>query len=329
MMMRLLVFVVALLATTLWASPVAAQSELDAKRDQARPIALEGLDLFQAGKHHEAIAKLEEAERIFHAPTHLLYIGRARKELGELLTAYEVFIDIVLEDIPNYVADQFQKAQAEARTEAAALASQIATVTIRVRGAALAGAMVSIDDQPIASSRLAHPIGITPGTHRVTVTAGEERGSESVQGVVGENAVVELVLTAPTGNEEPPIETEPDSGFPVLGTVVLAVGAGALVAGAVTGVLTLNQASDIKARCINTMCPLSQQQAAEDAKVIGNVSTAMFVIGGVLAATGIVLIIVDPLGGSTSEEVARTKQHDRLRLGFRVAPLGASLIGSF
>jgi hypothetical protein len=311
-----------------WSSPAIAQDELEAKREKARPIALEGFQLLQDGKYNEAIAKLEEAERIFHAPTHLLYIGRARKELGEQLTAYNTFVDILIEDIPNYAPEAFQKAKADARFEAEALQSQIATLEIAVSGAPLEMVTVKVDGKPVPAKRLAYPVGVTAGQHTVEASAeGAPPDSESVEAVVGQVTPVSLTIEsapepAPGGGT-----TTPEAGggsFPVLATVLLAVGGGALVAGAVTGVMTLSKASDIKDQCDGTVCPVDQEDAADDAKLIGNVSTAMFVVGGVLAATGIILLIVDPFGDSpdTGEEVTAS-------VGVRVGPTGAALVGSF
>lgn len=311
------------------APEAAAQGDdVNARREQARPIALEGFELLQAGKYNEAIAKLEEAERIFHAPTHLLYIGRARKELGDKLSAYNTFIDILVEEIPNYAPKQFLEAKAEAKQEADALVSSIAAVNITVSGVALADATVTIDGSTVDSKRLAYPVGVTAGSHTVEATAtGAEPASQTVEGIVGQTQEVSLTLIvadATTGPGPGGDTGTQESSFPVLATITLALGGGALVAGVITGVMTLGKASDIKDQCQGTVCPIEQESEADDAKVLGNVSTAMFVVGGVLATTGIVLLIVDPFNdpAPSGEEAAAS-------LGLRVGPTGAALVGTF
>ena len=311
-----------------WSSTGLAQGDLDANREQARPIALEGFELFQAKKFNEAIAKLEEAERIFHAPTHLLLIGKARRELGEKLTAYNTFIDILIEDIPNYAPEQFQKAKADAQVEADSLRAEIATVSITVTGAEMAQVTVRIDDRPIPSKRLAHPVAVTSGSHTVTAAADNaEAVSQTIEAVDGESSDVELALTVAAGSGDPSVPAD-EGSFPVLATITLALGGGALIAGGVTGVLTLSKASDIKNNCVETVCPAAEEDAADDAKLLGNVSTAMFVIGGVLAATGIVLLIVDPFDDpspATGEAAAEASAS----MGLRIGPTGAALVGTF
>lgn len=324
MIMRALSLVLALFAMSV-TSLVSAQEGLDEKREQARPIALEGFELLQAGKYNEAIAKLEAAERLFHAPTHLLFIGQARKELGELLTAYDTFVDILIEDIPNYAPDQFQEAKADALREAEALRSKIATAVITVSGVPNDRVTVTIDGTPVPPKRLVHPIGLTEGTHTIEASAdGVEPVSETVQGIASQSAEVTLELHAPPSPQ--PDEAEParePGSFPVVGTIVLALGAGALIAGAVTGVITLNEASEIKERCNGTLCPVASERDADDAKLIGNVSTAMFIAGGVLAVAGIVLVIVDPFSSSSPNKPPAAA------LSARLGPTGAAVLGTF
>ncbi len=307
-------------------SVVMAQDDLDAKREQARPLALAGLELLNAGKNTEAIVKLEEAERIFHAPTHLLFIGRARRGQGELIGAYDTFVDILLEDIPNYAPKPFLKAKREAREEADALLTEIATVVIRVSGVPLDRLAVTIDGTPVRTERLAYPIGVTAGAHTIEATAeGTTPASQSIEVSAGQSPTVTLTLSAvatdlPTKGGQ----RAPESPFPVLATIMLVLGGGALAAGAVTGALTLSKASDIKATCTGTVCPEDQQKDADDAKLLGTVSTAMFIGGGVLAATGIVLMIVDPFGDSASDAESASAS-----LAVRLGPTHAAVIGTF
>ena len=192
-----------------FASPAFAQNDdLDKRREQARPIALEGIQLLDDGKFNEAIAKLEEAERIFHAPTHLLYIAKARRELGELLTAYNTYIDILIEEIPNYAPEQFQKAKAEAQREAEALRSSIATVEVKVEGVSLDQVTITLNGNPVPVKRIAYPVGVNAGSHTLEASAaGTEGTSEKVEAIEGQSQPVTLILVvnaATTGGPDAP-----------------------------------------------------------------------------------------------------------------------------
>jgi hypothetical protein len=60
--------------------------------------------------------------------------------------------------------------------------------------------------------------------------------------------------------------------------------------GAVTGAVSLSQASSIKSQCNGNACPSNLKDEHDRAVVLGNVSTATFVIGGAALATGGVLL---------------------------------------
>jgi hypothetical protein len=313
LVVSLLFFVV----TSAWAQ----DGSLDERRERARPLALEGIDLLAKGEARAAIAKLEEAERLFHAPTHLLYLARALRELGELVAAHETYVQILLEEIPNYAPEPFQEAQRQATKEVEELRERVATVRVRVEGARPGEARVSIDGEEIAAERLAHPIAVTPGGHDVVAAGDGVEKSERVEATIGQTS--EVVLTLVAGAPEPVTSQPPATGegsFPALATVLAVIGGGALIAGAVTGGMTLAKASDIKDTCVEDICPLEQQGEADDAKLLGNVSTGLFVAGGVLAATAIVLFIVDPFDDGDDTDAAL-----RLELG----PGRARLHGSF
>jgi len=83
----------------------------------------------------------------------------------------------------------------------------------------------------------------------------------------------------------------------------LSVGAAGLGAGIATGLLAKSAIDDVKSRCDGNTCLPADEGAAADAKVVADVSTAMFVIGGVAAAVGVTLVIWQP-GSTDGEEVA-------------------------
>jgi len=87
----------------------------------------------------------------------------------------------------------------------------------------------------------------------------------------------------------------------------------------VTGILTLQRADEIKASCTENVCPPDQEAQADDAKLLGNVSTAMFAIGGAGVALGAVFLIL----GATEDEQARVKWRIEAR------PTGMLLRGTF
>ena len=316
-----LVVLAVLLAPTLVLTPSAFAQDV---KDEARQLAQEGIRLLEEGQPDAAIAKLQEAESKFHAPTHLLYIARARTQLGQLREAHDTYISILAEKMPNYVPEAFHKARQTAEGEAAGLRPRLATVAIQISGENADQAEVAIDGEPVDAAVLPFPIAVEPGTHQITATAiGAEPASQSVDVAVGNTASVALDLAAaaagPARGAAGGGDTVDDDGFPVIATIALAVGAVGLGVGAVTGALTLSKASDIKAECDGDRCPAAQESEADDAKTLGNVSTAMFVVGGIATTLGVVLLVID-LSSDSGGDTA---------LQLNVTPTGAALRGSF
>jgi hypothetical protein len=82
--------------------------------------------------------------------------------------------------------------------------------------------------------------------------------------------------------------------------IALGVGAIGIGAGIATGVMATSEIDDVKSRCIDNHCRPEDEEQTDDAHLVADVSTAMFVIGGVGLAAGITLSIWQP-GGDTGE----------------------------
>ncbi|MRG97578.1 tetratricopeptide repeat protein [Polyangium spumosum] len=80
-------------------------------------------------------------------------------------------------------------------------------------------------------------------------------------------------------------------GVATLGLGVLGVGVGA-----VTGALSFSKVDDIRARCQGNHCLAADRDNAEQARLLGNVSTVAFVVGGAAAAAGVALLVLRPGG---------------------------------
>jgi hypothetical protein len=80
--------------------------------------------------------------------------------------------------------------------------------------------------------------------------------------------------------------------------------------GSVTGMLAVARANDLKARCVDTACPRSEQANLDAVHTLGKISTAGFVIGGagVLAGTLIALVARPPGGERRPGVVSRSEE---------------------
>jgi hypothetical protein len=165
---------------------------------------------------------------------------------------------------------------------------------------------------------------VDPGQHVVKVTAAGFAATEatftvaegkvesvSVEPKAGASAPV---ATPPPGPVPPPTTTPPPPTTPppatpdrgaggaspqkMIGFVGLGLGAAGLVMGGVTGGLALSKHASLLKTCPDGHCPKGSEAANESAvnsyKTMGTISTIGFIAGGVLAATGIVLVVTAP-----------------------------------
>ncbi|MDI1450241.1 tetratricopeptide repeat protein [Polyangium sp. 6x1] len=90
----------------------------------------------------------------------------------------------------------------------------------------------------------------------------------------------------------------PPRGSIVPGVITLGLGAVGLGVGTVTGALSMAKVSDIRSRCQDEHCVSADRAAADQARTLGHVSTAAFVVGGAAAAAGVLLLVLRPGGGA-------------------------------
>jgi hypothetical protein len=204
---------------------------------------------------------------------------------------------------------------------------------------------VSVDGQPVAESLNGSALSVDPGAHtftfevagqtpafkRLVLHEGEKGRTERV--VIGAAAPGSAAASAPTqpvaGQPAKPLSAESQSSVPTdgstqrtIGLVVGGVGAAALVAGSVFGVLAISAHSSYEKDCgSNIGVPAGQcnQQGVDgqsDAARKGTFSTAFFIAGGVATAAGAVLFFAAPRRNATSTQVG-------------IGPMGAFVTGRF
>ena len=289
-------------------TPPPATKDIEKEKEAARALAEQGYDLFTDGKFIEAAAKLDEAEAIFHAPTHLELAGRAFEKAGKLLAARERYQRAVAEAPSPKWSKGFQKSYADAQRELLALKPRIPTLQIKLQGVEPDKASVTIDGTSLSAADYASKHDVDPGALTVQIDA--PGMSTEVREIVlkeGENRAIDVTMRAhvdPRGPIAP-------------GVIGVSVGAVALAVGAVTGVMSLGAVSDLDKACPDKRCPATQAGELSRAKTLSTVSTVGFSAGAALAAAGAVFLLVRPFGS------AETKVG-----GVRVTPLvGPGFVG--
>jgi hypothetical protein len=310
------------------AAPAAfAQDDVTARRKAAQDYADSAFDLMQKGRHGAAADLFKKADEAFHSPVFVLFAAEAEEKQGNLLEARALLQKVVDEELADYAPDAFRKAQDDARERAAALDERIPSVTVTVRPAS--GTSVSIDGRDIAASELGTPIQLLPGRHEaVAIGADGTREERAFELAEGDRSSVELILaTVPISGDDDdddvPVVADDGAGVPtwVWPTVAYGVGGVGLIIGVAAGGAFLSQKSDLDEACNNdgdgndTTCPTASKKDGDAVATLGDISTVGWVIAGVGAVAGTVLLFV-PLGDEGS-----------IALG--MAPTSLSLSGKF
>jgi len=311
--------VIRVLLWVLWAltltTPTLAQGERSEKEQlaAARALADAGFQLYEGGDYATALARFKSAEAIFHAPPHVLFMARCQDKLGKLVEAKQLYEQLIAEDLGDKAAGPFGEAQNQAHQDLERLGPRIPTIQIRLEGTDAAAASVFIDGQAVDSAALAGPIEVNPGERALRLEVTGHEPTETAITVEEGTAAMSVTLTvgaalADDGGDvaPPPDETEAPSIVPPL--IVAGVGVALVGVGAVTGILTLNDASELKDRCPQNPCPPDNESLADSVNTLGTISTVGFIAGGAAIGAGVLWLLLQPSdpgeGGDAPEATA-------------------------
>jgi hypothetical protein len=265
------------------------------------------------------------AHALVKAPTSAACWARALEGLGRLIDARSAFLEAARFPAAPDEPVVFTSARAASQVEADALAKRIPTLTLFVSGpSASTPLQVTIDGASVPSETARLPRKTDPGAHAVIVAAqGFEPTTVNVQLSEAEEHRVDVLLqpagsapkvgpeatTAPVGSHPAQPEQTASSGGWSRGTVqtlalvsgglgIVGLGVGSAFGLVANSKKSQYQQHQIDGRCIDEQCV----SISKDAVSAGNVSTAMFVAGGVLAAAGVTLWLTAP--GKAPEQAA-------------------------
>ena len=310
------VLVSALLCTAL-CSAQSAHADGDADKSQARQLGDEASTALNKGDWSRAESLFRRAESLYHAPTLLLGQARADVHLGKFVDAWEAYHRIVLEGAPPGANAVLRQAVEDAKKEMVGVEKRRGRVTISVVGPQ--SPTVTLDGAPVPVAALDAERPVDPGAHTVHVTATGYKDAESHFTVAeGEAATARVtpevepnappnpstaapLTTAPSGGATPADipPTATSSTRKTLGIAAIGIGGAGIVVGAVTGILAMGKHSDLSGNaCATTGCGQpalgDYNSSVSSYQTLGTVSTISFIAGGVLAATGVVLLVTAP-----------------------------------
>lgn len=278
----------------------------------ARELAKQAFTAYDAQDYAKAEGLFDRASQLYPAPTIFLGLARSRVKLGKYVKARENYNAIIKKNLAEDASDAFVEAQAAARTEVTTIEPKIAWVTITVRGVDPAAIMLTLDGEEMRTAAIGVRRPVDPGSHVVRAT-GEAITPHESSFDIGEGATktVEVALQAndtpsptpkPVGPVPAPVGAgESSSPLPMVGFVLLGVGGAALIAGAIAGGVAVSQHGELSDNCTDNRCEPEQYDTLDGFGVTSTVSTVALIAGGVLAATGLTLVLVAPSGdGATA-----------------------------
>ncbi len=272
----------------------------------------EGVTLYESGQWSEALTAFREADALFHSPVLTLYVARSLRSLGRLVEARRVYETLAREVLDPDAPRTWSQAQRDGGAELEALDREVPRIVVDVGAAP--GATASVDGVAV---RPGETIALDPGRHQVEWTSPSGRVSKEVTLRRG-SGTTRVELREPVA-----LGASGTDGFTVLGIVLSGVGGAALATGGVFGILALNDASSagaaLPSSCSADRACLPKERDAiertyDSAYVEATVADALFLSGGIAAAAGIALLIIDP--GHRSVRPNATSHRGGLRVSF-------------
>jgi hypothetical protein len=250
--------VVVLAAASLVQAPRVAHADpnnpTDNDKAAARPFAIEGLRLAQAGDCKGAVDKLERGEALVHAPTTAVPLAQCDIQLGRIVAGTEILNRVINETLPPNAPASWAESKQQAKAILDAATPRIAKLRIHVDlpPGVTPNPEVMVDGQLVPNVLLDNDRPTDPGTHHVTARQQGFGGAEAdVTLLDGQSKPVSLQLTgngaaagvgAAPGATQPAAMTDPygaqagaTAGTPAAASSAASTSGGALAFSSASG----------------------------------------------------------------------------------------------
>lgn len=279
------------LLTSVFSSPtpaLAQQPDEAQARGEARRLAEEGQAMLEKGKPREALDLLRKAEAKFHAPTIVLLMAQARRDLGEMRAAIALYKRVLAEPLAADAPPAFRSAREIAEIELRETRAKTGLVDLIVLPAGVRAAVTVGGDEVTGAG----PYEVDPGvvTEIRASAQGYEPAKKTVTVRLGARERVELELF-PSGSTFDRASRSPTPPFVGLGMVALG-----LAVGIPTGVAAQEQRDQLLLRCPEKVCPPDARSTYASATLLADVSTSGFVLAGAGAAVAAVFLVASKGG---------------------------------
>jgi hypothetical protein len=258
-----------------------------------------------AGSFDIACARFRDSDKLDPAVGTRFNLADCEERRGRIATAWSLFRSVLSE----LARHDDRRPIAEHRAKA--LEPRMPRLTLVRAADTPAGLRVRVDGVELGEGSLGVPLPMDPGSHELQLLLPGESRERTRRFQLEEAERAELPLRVGAepreaeGAREGP-STHPTTGISrrTWGYVAGGVGAGGIVLGAVTGVVTLNKKSTADANCDENRqrCNRAGIDANESGKTYGTLSGISFGIGiaGLVTGAYLVLTSVEPAAHSSS-----------------------------
>jgi hypothetical protein len=292
-------------ATLLAAAPLPVHADAPASATasaESQALFTEARALADAKKYAEACPKFEASLKLEPGVGTRFYLADCYEHIGRLASAWAMF--------GNAEEQAQSKAQEEqAHKRAAALQHRLVRVVIdvpeKVRG--LRGLVVQRGEATLTSGQFGTAVPVDPGTIAISATASskkrwavsleatKEGATLTVQVPMLEEVEASVAIAAPSdsASRPSPWSTGRIAGVAVAGLGVVTMAFGGGFGGAA---IDMKNASERDNHCDQAgSCDAVGLGIRNRGRGMGDISTALFIVGGVFAAGGVALYLVAPV----------------------------------
>lgn len=290
------------LGAALVAGPVQAQS--GESKAMAEALFREGKKLLAKGKVDDACAKFESSYHLDEVLGTLLNLASCHETQGRFATAWGEFNEALTTARKADLAAR----QKFAKEHIAAIEPKLSHLTVIVPSAVVVeGFQVTLDRVALPRGAWGTPVPVDSGSHAVVAAApGHVAWKSSVKLEVAASKSVSIpVLATPPPPPRPPPPAPKSHWKRFVGIGALGAGAVGVGFGSYFGVRALNLGSESARACLpDGSCTSDGLATFNRGKAAATTSDVFLLVGGALAATGGVLLILDAVDKPSQPRLA-------------------------
>ncbi|MDC3962057.1 tetratricopeptide repeat protein [Polyangium jinanense] len=278
-----------------------------------------------AGRHAEACAALAESQRIDPTPGTLYALAECEATRGRMATAlghYTTYLGLFAA-MKSPLRERHAERARIAEEQRKKLDAETPRLKLVWAGEVPEGVVVSRGNTTFDLKTLGASVPMDPGEYAFRVEVpGRPPQDRNVRLEKGDRKILELTpgATQEAKDERQPLPEQPLPPPPqpiapskpemhpwaIGGIAAMGLGGAALIAGSVLGGLAMAEKREVDAVCdANFACGVEGMKTVERFWALGNASTATFIVGGVVLATGVTLFVLSPK--PTAEKVGSVR----------------------